>query len=479
MNPTQDLIERAPQDSVALIELSEAVGRREWSFAEIADGTARLAGRFTELGVQRGDVVLMLVGNRSEWVLSMLACWRIGAVALPCSEMLRSGDLRSRIRSSNPALIVADIRNLDELSAAEPSCPVLAVPAEDLLACDPAPAANLSENDPAIVIFTSGTTSEPVGVVHDQSWLVGQELQAKNWFGARAGTVAWCTAAPGWSKSSRNTFLAPWLCGAAALIHDGRFDPNERLEIVQREAVATLCQAPTEYRIIAKRCNLGPLPQLESMLAAGEALDAGVIEAFHSATGVWIRDGYGQTETSHLTGFAPNEQPIPGSMGRALPGVNLWVDDGELVVDPASVPTFFSHWLDGTAAPKDKPWRTGDLVREENGVFFFVGRSDDLINSSGYRIGPLEVEAALEAHPSVAEAAVVGEPDAERGIVVRAVVVVNQGVEANDRLIAELQDHVRALTAPYKYPRIIDFAEDLPRTTSGKLQRSALRGVRQ
>ena len=479
MNPTQDLIERAPQDSVALIELSEAVGRREWSFAEIADGTARLAGRFTELGVQRGDVVLMLVGNRSEWVLSMLACWRIGAVALPCSEMLRSGDLRSRIRSSNPALIVADIRNLDELSAAEPSCPVLAVPAEDLLACDPAPAANLSENDPAIVIFTSGTTSEPVGVVHDQSWLVGQELQAKNWFGARAGTVAWCTAAPGWSKSSRNTFLAPWLCGAAALIHDGRFDPNERLEIVQREAVATLCQAPTEYRIIAKRCNLGPLPQLESMLAAGEALDAGVIEAFHSATGVWIRDGYGQTETSHLTGFAANEQPIPGSMGRALPGVNLWVDDGELVVDPASVPTFFSHWLDGTAAPKDKPWRTGDLVREENGVFFFVGRSDDLINSSGYRIGPLEVEAALEAHPSVAEAAVVGEADAERGIVVRAVVVVNQGVEANDRLIAELQDHVRALTAPYKYPRIIDFAEDLPRTTSGKLQRSALRGVRQ
>ena len=143
------------------------------------------------------------------------------------------------------------------------------------------------------------------------------------------------------------------------------------------------------------------------------------------------------------------------------------------------MPTFFSHWLDGTAAPKDKPWRTGDLVREENGVFFFVGRSDDLINSSGYRIGPLEVEAALESHPSVAEAAVVGEPDAERGIVVRAVVVVNQGVEESEQLVVELKEHVRALTAPYKYPRIIDFAEGLPRTTSGKLQRSALRGVRQ
>jgi len=475
VNPIEDLITSAPADSLALISLSAEGERREWSFGEIADCAARLSGRLAELGVIKGDTVMTLVGNRPEWVISMVAIWRMGAVALPCSEMLRGKDLELRIAATDPALIICDERNLPELAKASGDRAVLTIPAEDLFSSAPQVAPDLSPEDPATVIFTSGTTSQPEGIVHGQRWLAGQALQAKSWFGAQAGTLAWCTAAPGWSKSSRNTFLAPWLCGAAALIHDRRFDPDERVAIIERESVATLCQAPTEYRIIARRAKLRPFPALKSMLAAGEALGAEVVNLFHEATGVWIRDGYGQTETSHLTGFAPDETPVPGSMGRALPGVKLWVEDGELVVDPKTVPTFFTSRVDGSRATLDEPWRTGDLVREEDGLYFFEGRADDIIASAGYRIGPLEVEEALETHPGVVESAVVGEPDEERGNVVRAVVVLHEGVKPSDALAEEIKAHVREITAPYKYPRIIDFADDLPRTTTGKIQRSALR----
>ena len=202
-----------------------------------------------------------------------------------------------------------------------------------------------------------------------------------------------------------------------------------------------------------------------------------MLGTWQDATGLWIRDGYGQTETGQLTGNPPDADPRPGSMGRPLPGVGLSVRDGELVLDPASDPTFFSGYLG--EPPHEGPWHTGDLVRaDEDGYLFFEGRSDDVIVSAGYRIGPFEVESALVAHPAVADAAAVAAPDRERGSVVRAIVVLQDGHAPSDELARALQDHVKAETAPYKYPRIVEFAAELPRTTSGKVRRGELRNIR-
>ena len=203
-----------------------------------------------------------------------------------------------------------------------------------------------------------------------------------------------------------------------------------------------------------------------------------MLEVWRDATGLEIRDGYGQTETGQLTGNLDGEPARAGSMGRALPGVKLWIEDGELVADPATVPTFFLKYLgDDAPDPGSQPWHTGDrVIQDDDGYLFFEGRTDDVIISAGYRIGPFEVESALVAHPAVAEAAVVAAPDEERGSVVRAVVVLRDGQTASDELARALQDHVKASTAPYKYPRIVEFADDLPKTSSGKVRRALLRG---
>ena len=235
--------------------------------------------------------------------------------------------------------------------------------------------------------------------------------------------------------------------------------------------------APTEYRLIAKRATLSPMPALRTLVAAGEALNPEVLLVFREGTGLDIRDGYGQTETGQLTGMPIGEPVRPGSMGRPLPGVNLEIEDGELVLqDPATDPTFFVARLDGAPAPSNEPWRTGDrVIEDEDGYLYFEGRNDDLIISSGYRIGPFEVESALVSHRAVAEAAVVAAPDEERGSVVRAVVVLRDGFAPTDDLATELQEHVKHRTAPYKYPRIVEFARELPKTASGKIRRAALR----
>ncbi len=477
MNFARDVVEAAPPDRRALLELTRDGSRREWSFGEVADASSRLAGALEARGVRRGDVVLTLIGNRPEWVLSMVACFRIGAVVLPCNEQLRATDLRLRLTAAQPRLVIADERNLDELSGAGPDCEVLSIPDQALLAHDPATPAELKPTDPCLITFTSGTTGEPKGVVHGQRYLPGQRLQAKHWLDAREGDLVWCTAATGWSKSARNAFIAPWIRGAAALLHDARFDPHERLQILAAERVSVLCMAPTEYRVIAKRATLGPLPDLRTLVAAGEALNPELIRAFREVLGIDIRDGYGQTETGQLTANPVGRQVRPGSMGLPLPGVELEVIDGELVLtDPSTDPTFFIGHLDGERAPADRPWHTGDRVREDgDGYLYFEGRSDDVIISAGYRIGPFEVESALVSHTAVAEAAVVAAPDEERGAVVRAVVVLRDGFAPSDQLATELQDHVRQQTAPYKYPRIVEFAAELPKTASGKVQRALLR----
>jgi acetyl-CoA synthetase len=477
MNFARDFVERAPGGARALVELARDGRRREWTFAEVAARSAALAGALQRAGAGRGDVVMTLIGNRPEWVLTMVACFRIGAIALPGNEQLRARDLRLRLAAANPNLVVADERNLAELTAAGPGCPVISIPDDGLYAGASAPAVELAEGDPCLITFTSGTTGEPSGIVHGQRYLPGQRLQSEHWLDARAGDLVWCTAASGWSKSARNVFIAPWLRGAAALLHDARFDPVERLSILRREQVSILCMAPTEYRVIAKRTEISPLPALRGMVAAGEALNPEVLRAFREGTGLEVRDGYGQTETGQLTGMPLGEPARPGSMGLPLPGVRLALDDGELVLsDPTSDPTFFVGYLDGRPAPEQEPWHTGDRVaQDDDGYLYFEGRGDDVIISAGYRIGPFEVESALVSHVAVAEAAVVGAPDEERGSLVRAVVVLREGYKPSAELAAELQDHAKRETAPYKYPRVVDFADELPKTASGKVRRAALR----
>jgi acyl-coenzyme A synthetase/AMP-(fatty) acid ligase len=472
VNFARDIVDAADPSHLALVALSAEGDRSDIAFGEVADRTARLAGALAARGVGRGDVVMTLIGNRPEWVYAMLACWRLGAVALPCTEQLRPADLRARMEKVEPRAVVAHER--DEHLAVEAGFdgPLLLVPGDRLFEeADPAPPAELGPDDPALIVFTSGTSGEPQPIRHGARYLDGQRVQAEHWYDARPGDLCWCTAASGWSLSARNAFVAAWLGGAAALLHDARFDAHERLELIEREHVNVLCMSPTEYRATAKRAELRRLPELRHAVAAGEPLNPEVVLAWQESVGVAVHDGFGQTETGHLTGMPIGPPVRPGSMGRPLPGFRAWIDGGELLVDPATVPTFF---LDG---PRDSPWRTGDRVREdEDGYLWFEGRTDDVIISAGYRIGPFEVESALISHPAVAEAAVVAAPDEVRGQVVRAVVVLRPGRDPSDALAREIQDHVKSATAPYKYPRLVNFADELPKTPSGKIRRAALRG---
>jgi acyl-coenzyme A synthetase/AMP-(fatty) acid ligase len=490
VNFIEEVMEAAPASRLGIVAIDAEGIRREWYYGELIARSAGLSGAMAARGVERRDVVMTLVGSRIEWVLAMLACFRMGAVAMPCNPQLRRHDLELRVNAADPKLCIGENGLLAELPDGVSSMTLSEVTDaldEDVPQETPADVADLDPDEPAVTIFTSGTTGEPRGVVYPQRYLLGQRLQAEHWFGAREGELAWCTAAPGWSKSTRNVFIAPWLEGAAALIHDARFDPAERLQIIERERVNVLCQAPTEYRMLAKRAELRPIPSLRRVVSAGEPLNPEVIRLFRERMGVAIGDGYGQTETGPVTGMRPDEDDPArdGSMGRPLPGIEVRIaepdgaiegrpTEGELQVRPETVPTFFSHYLD--AAPFDGEWwPTGDHVRQdEDGYLWFEGRDDDIIITAGYRVGPFEVESALVSHPAVAEAAAIPAPDEERGSVVRAIVVLADG-EPSERLAAELQEHVKRVTAPYKYPRIVEFADSLPKTSSGKIRRAELR----
>jgi acyl-coenzyme A synthetase/AMP-(fatty) acid ligase len=478
VNLIDDLLERAPASRLGIVAIDGEADRRDWHYGELIATSAGLSGAFAARGVRRGDVVMTLVGNRIEWVLTLLACWRMGAVALPCNTQLRRHDIELRVDAANPKLCVGEERLLGDLPDGVETmdmAEIAAVLDEDRPQETPAAVEAMDAEDPALIVFTSGTTGDPRGVVHAYRYLFGQQVQAEHWFGSRRGDLAWCTTATGWSKSARNVFLAPWLTGAAAVIHDGRFDPAERLDFAQALGVNVLCQAPTEYRMLARRTTLRRLPKLRRMVSAGEPLDPETIAAFREATGLEPADGYGQTETGQVTANLAGRPVRQGSMGVPLPGMEVRIAEGELQLRAASSPTFFSRYLEGERF-EGEWWPTGDLVsQDDDGFLFFDGRNDDIIQSSGYRIGPTEVEAALLAHPAVAEAAAVAAPDPERGSVVRAIVVPRDR-EPSDELARELQEWCKTQTAPYKFPRIVDFVEELPKTTSGKIKRAELRG---
>lgn len=479
MNFIDDVIQRFPFSQEAVIAIDAEGNRTVHYFSHLFARSMGLSGAMLDQGVRRGDVVMILTGSRIEWVISMLACFRMGAVALPLNPQLTGPDLAYRISATNPVLVIGEGQYLANLPEEVPYLDMDDLERifdEDLDQATPSAAANLSPSDPALIVFTSGSTGEPKGVIHSQSYLLGQATQAQHWLGAGKGDLVWCTAAPGWSKSSRNSFIAPWLTGAKSLLVDGRFDPGTRLDVARREGVNVLCQTPTEYRILAKRTEVSPVTGLKRMVSAGEALNAEVIEVFRESTGLEIADGYGQTETGQVTGMRPGDRVAgrEGSMGRPLPGIETRIVDDELQVKASTSPTFFSSYIDGSSFA-DEWWPTGDLVTaDEEGFLLHQGRNDDVISSSGYRIGPVEVESALLTHPLIAEAAAIAAPDAERGSVVKAVVVLREG-EPSEALAAEIQQHCRNATAPYKYPRIVEFTDELPKTASGKIKRAELR----
>ncbi len=493
-NFARDVVE--PRSGPAITFVSAAGEPRELSFAEVNARAAQWANRLARAGVEPGDRVLVLVGKTPEWHPLMLGALRLGAVSIPCSEMLRHKDLAFRVEHSGARLVVADRQAEADVTGLDAD-----VLFTDVARLDEEPqtaaCADTAATDTAFILYTSGTTKEPKGVVHAHAYCFAKRMQAERWLAARPGDLVWCTAATGWAKSIWNVLLGPWSAGASIVLHEGGFDPAERFELLSRLGVTVLCQAPTEYRLMAKQDGIEryDLSRVRHLVSAGEPLNPEVIKAFRDAFGQTIRDGYGQTENTLLVANMPGAEIRPGSMGLPTPGHEIAVvdEDGEVVPDgeegdvalAASAeggrpPSLFREYYrapEETAAVFRGDWYvTGDrATRDGDGYLWFTGRADDVINSSAYRIGPFEVESALLEHAGVAESAVVGKPDPDRGQIVKAFVVLRPGVDASEALVRELQDHCKHVTAPYKYPREIEFVAELPKTRSGKIRRVELR----
>ena len=488
-NFARDVVER--RSGPALTYLSALGERRDLDFAEVNARAGQWANALAKRGVERGDRVLVLVGKTPEWHPIMLGLLKLGAVSIPCSEMLRHKDLAFRVEHSGAQLVVADRPAEDEVEGL--GAEVLFTDAAGL---DEEPRSAATEDtaadDLAFILYTSGTTKDPKGVVHTHAYCYAKRMQAERWLAARPGDLVWCTAATGWAKSIWNVLLGPWSAGAAIVLHEGAFEPEERFRLISELGVSVLCQAPTEYRLMAKLSGLErvDLSRVRHMVSAGEPLNPEVIKAFRDAFGLTIHDGYGQTENTLLVGNFPGAEIRPGSMGLPSPGHEIAVidEDGAVVGEDEEgdialaghPPSLFREYYrapEETAAVFRGKWYvTGDrATRDADGYLWFTGRADDVINSAAYRIGPFEVESALLEHAGVAESAVVGKPDPDRGLIVKAFVVLRPGVTGSDQLVRELQDHCKRVTAPYKYPREIEFVGELPKTRSGKIRRVELR----
>jgi acyl-coenzyme A synthetase/AMP-(fatty) acid ligase len=498
-NFTRDVVEALGVDptrpALTYVDDEGIVDRR--TFHEVASDAARWA-HLLRTRLDRGDRVLIVLGKVPAWHGAMLGALKGGVVAVPCPEMLRARDLAYRVRHSGARLVIADRSlepEIEEMQDQVGSLSVLYLDEahSELSRYMPvAPTEDTTAGETALILYTSGTTQEPKGVVHTHAYTWAKRMQATHWLDAHERDVVWCTAATGWAKAVWNVLLGPWSHGAEVVIHHAAFDPAERLSLLQRLGVTILCQAPTEYRMLAKLDALGKihLPRLRHLVSAGEPLNPEAIARFQDALGLTVHDGYGQTENSLLVANAPGTPIRPGSMGLPTPGHDVAVIDEAGHVCPPGVegdialigrpPTLFAGYWDDRAQTdavfRDGWYITGDrAVRDEQGYLWFVGRADDVILSAAYRIGPFEVESALLEHPAVAESAVVGVPDADRGQIVKAFVVLREGHEPGDELAIELQEHVKAVTAPYKYPRAVAFVESLPKTTSGKIRRGELR----
>ena len=509
-----DVIDKWAEDpeKLALWWVDDAGTEARRTFLDISRNSKKLANVLTAQGIGPGDVVMVILPRNIEWWEIFTTCIRMGAVISPGTTQLTSKDLEFRANKAEAACIITNTEIAARFDEVADRCPtvrskvIITDPREDWLfyteetdnASDEFETARTRSDDNCIVYFTSGTTGYPKMALHTHaSYPIGHLTTGRFWLDLTPDDLHWNISDTGWAKAAWSSYFGPWNCGTAQFVHHtDRFDPVRTLELLARYPVTTMCGAPTIYRMLVLQ-ELGQynFPHLRHCVGAGEPLNPEIIEVWKKATGCTIRDGYGQTESVLLCGSFPCIEPRFGSMGKPAPGIDLRVIGEEGNILPSNtegdiavrvkpnrpVGLFKEYWKepDRTASVYRGDWYlTGDRAYvDDDGYFWFVGRSDDVILTSGYRIGPFEVESALIEHPAVAESAVVSSPDETRGEVVKAFVIIAPGFAPSDELVKELQDHVKKVTAPYKYPRKIEFVEALPKTVSGKIRRIELRNA--
>ena len=489
---------------LALIWCDARGNERRLTFDDVARASNRVANRLAARGVSKGERVIVMLPRVPEWQIALTACLKVGAIPIPCITMLTERDVAYRIDHSGATAAITTSAETGKFgdAAAFKAQLALGPPRAGWDAwqstdaeSDAFTAAEVAAEDPAIMYYTSGSTGAPKGVLHGARALHAWRVSARYWLTLRAEDTMWCTADTGWSKAGTSIYFGPWSQGSTVLFHDGPFNARRRFELLERYRVSVFCAAATELRrLVLEDPSDLDLSELRLAVSAGESVNPEIIEAWKGLTGVDVLDGYGQTETLMTVLNYPGMPVKPGSMGRPLPGIDAAVLDrndrlhtrnarGRLVIRAPNPQLMLGYWKDPERSEAqyadidgERWFVTGDSVdADADGYLFYFGRDDDVIGSSGYRIGPQEVENALIEHPAVQESAVVGLPDPERGQVVTAFVILAPGFEAGDTLTAELQEHVKRITAPYKYPRRVEFVDALPKTVSGKIQRGVLR----
>ena len=502
-----DVIDRYAEDpnNLALIWCNAAGDERRFTFAEIKALSNRFANLLREHGVERGDRVVVMLPRIPEWQIAMVGCLKLGAVPIPAITMLTAKDMAYRVAHSGAAAIVTTRENTQKFDEDAPVRLRISVGGGDRDWLDYATAmAAQSEifapvatgiEEPAVMYYTSGSTGDPKGVTHAARGLFTWRVSSWYWHDLSEADVMWCSADTGWSKAGTSVLFGPWSCGATVLFYDGDFDPHDRFRLLEKYGVTVFCAAATELRrLILEDTSAYDLAPLRLTVSAGEAVNPEIIDRWRDITGGPLLDGYGLTEALMVATNYPCMPVKPGSMGRPQPGTRtLIIDDddrplpvgetGRLVVRMPNPQVMIGYWQDPGRTAQcyvtvdgAEYFITGDeAYQDADGYLFYQGRADDVINASGYRIGPMEVENALMAHPAVQECAAVGSPHAERGEVVKAFIILNAGFTGDDALVQALQDHVKQVTAPYKYPRKMEFVDDLPKTITGKIRRRDLR----
>ena len=499
---------------LALLWVASDGQPRRFSFAELGERSRRVANLFAGLGVTAGERVFVMLPRMYQWWEIMLGCLRARAVSVPGTTLLTTKDIHYRLGICEASVVITDEENQWKIDRVLAECPSVKhriivgrgsgawLEYEALVGRARAdmPHPDNASGDPMMIYFTSGTTGYPKMVLHTHaSYPIGHVITGKYWLDNTPDDLHWTISDTGWAQAAWTCFFAPWNMGAALFVWDARgkkFEPAETLAMFERFPISTFFAPPTAYRMFVQEpLRKFKFPTLRHCLGAGEAVNPEVVEAWKDGTGHHIYEGYGQTETVLIAGTFPATPWKPGSMGQAAPGHVLAIvdDDGHelprgtegdiaIRVKPERpVGMFREYWrnADATAKCHRGDWYvTGDRgAMDEDGYVWFVGRADDVINSASYRIGPFEVESALVEHAAVAETAVIAKPDVLRGEIVKAFVVLAPGFTASEQLAAELQEHVKRVTAPYKYPREIEFVDDLPKTISGKIRRTELRDL--
>lgn len=508
---------RKEPDRPAMIHVDDEGNRRDYTLGFFHAESNKLANALQKLGLGKGDRVMLILHRRVEFWISMLALHKLGAVAVPSPALLTTKDIVYRVNFARIKAAIVDAGMTPTVQAALADCPGLrtlirvgsdeglpqakgwseyAALMADASESFPRPEDAAGGQDSLLIFFSSGTTGPPKMVEHLHTYPLGHAVTGMHWHDLRPGDIHLTLADTGWGKAVWGKFYGQWMAQAVVFVHDfrGKFDPGTLLALLAEHKVTSFCGPPTVYRFLIRQDFSGlDLSSLRHCTTAGELLNEGVFHAWKEATGLPIYEGYGQTETTLQIATFPFMTPKPGSIGKPCPGWNVALlndddhpcapgEEGEICIrlDGTEPLGLFAGYLDEpektAQARKGGHYHTGDKAwMDEEGYYWFLGRVDDLIKSSGYRIGPFEVESVLITHPAVVEAAVTGMPDPDRGQVVKATVVLAPEYSASDALTKELQNHVKSLTAPYKYPRIIDYVEELPKTISGKIKRAQIR----